>query len=284
MRVADTTWTVMSCMHSCWWEMKVRTAAPLRFCFPCVCMHVAQLYHALVGICMRHADLSYPGMLDVKFGAYCVLCSCCPGGSSTGCFVTAGAWRQLQLLYVFVFTLRIMSSWTPVRWARGQRVWCGYKPSPLTHFPEHKYNMKRIICSRSIGILDLAVYSQASIPCRRQRGYSGIKFSYPEQCSSSTFPRRWCCCSLRRRVDLGISIFLGGGRSVAYGGGRLDFARSFRSATTHGASDWLLRAPNPWHSWIHPGESDYPVDLELTNGLGSGLLDSSHTSCWDRAL
>jgi hypothetical protein len=53
---------------------------------------------------------------------------------------------------------------------------------------------------------------------------------------------------------------------------------------SHRASDRLLRAPNPRHLWLHPGESDYPVDLELTNGLGSGLLDSSRTSRGDHAL
>ena len=51
-------------------------------------MLVAQLYHVLVGIC-THADSSYPGMLDVRFAAYCVLCSCCPAGcllcSQDGC-------------------------------------------------------------------------------------------------------------------------------------------------------------------------------------------------------
>ena len=51
----------------------------LRFCFTLVYMLVAQLYHVLVGIC-THADSSYPGMLDVRFAAYCVLCSCCPAG------------------------------------------------------------------------------------------------------------------------------------------------------------------------------------------------------------
>ena len=60
-----------------------------------------------------HADSSYPGMLDVRFAAYCVLCSCCPAGCLLCSQDVCNLWSPAATLALLRLALKLLCSPAP---------------------------------------------------------------------------------------------------------------------------------------------------------------------------